>query len=102
MLDTTRAADDISLTVTSPVRGGRTANASAMTAPNAVRTITVMYASGPSRAEGLEAKSTDGGGSVSWSWTVATDATPGSWPVEVSCTLLSGQRTVARKMLVVE
>lgn len=102
LLDTTRASDDVALTVTSPVRRGRTAIATATTASNAMCTIAVTYASGPSTAEGLGPKNTDGAGGASWSWTVGADTSPGSWTVEVSCGLASGQRTVGRAMLVVE
>lgn len=102
ILETTRAADDISLTVSSPVRRGRIATASATTAPNAMCTIVATYPSAPVAAGGLEAKGADGSGSVSWSWTIGADAPVGESSVDVSCQLPSGQRTVARQALVIE
>lgn len=100
-LETVAAADEISLSVTSPVSRGQAAIANAKTVPGADCTITVRYASGPSTAQGLSPKAADGAGSVFWSWTVGTDTTPGSWPVEVSCSTLSGLRAVARQLFTV-
>jgi hypothetical protein len=46
--------------------------------------IIVHYKSGPSRAQGLYAK-TPRGGRVSWTWKVGTNTTPGRWAITVSC-----------------
>lgn len=94
-------ADDITLIVTTPISRGQTARATVTTNPHAFCSITVTYASVLSTADGLAAKDADGGGFVSWSWTVEPSAPPGSWPVEVSCLTVSGLRAVARQMLVV-
>jgi hypothetical protein len=94
-------ADDITLVVTTPISRGQTARATVTTLPNAFCSIAVSYASVRSTAEGLASKDADGGGSVSWSWTVAPSVLPGSWPVEVTCLTVSGLRAVARQMLVV-
>lgn len=101
-IPTTTAADEISLSVTSPVSRGQAAIATAKTVAGADCTITVTYSSGPSTAEGLGPKTADGAGNVSWSWTVPTSAIPGSWPVEVSCSTPSGLRAVARLSFTVE
>ena len=55
------------------------------TSPNTGCTIEVDYKSGPSRAQGLYAKSSDGAGNVSWTWIVGTRTTPGQWPIHVTC-----------------
>ncbi len=100
-LDPERSADDITFSLNTPVRRGGTAIAIGRTAPNAQCTIAVRYEPAPVAA-GLDAKAADGSGSVSWSWTVDARTSPGSWPIEVTCVLVSGQRTVARETLVVE
>lgn len=100
-LDQERSADDITLALNAPVRRGGTAIATSRTAPNAQCTIAVRYEPAPT-ADALGAKSADGSGSVSWSWTVDASTSPGAWPIEVTCALPSGQRTVARETLVVE
>ena len=41
-------------------------------APNTAYTCDVEYKSGPSKAEGLGEKQSDGEGYVSWSWKVGT------------------------------
>jgi hypothetical protein len=46
--------------------------------------IVVHYKSGPSRAQGLYAK-TPRAGRVSWTWKVGTNTTPGRWAITVSC-----------------
>lgn len=92
----------VTLSVGSPVSRGRTATASAQTSAAASCTITVTYASGPSSAQGLAPKSADGSGTVSWSWTVGTQTTRGSWPVDVRCTSRDGQTASARQLIVVQ
>lgn len=67
------------------VSAGSTASVSAKAAPGVTCSITVMYKSGASTAQGLGPKTTSGDGSVSWSWKVGTRTTPGSWPVTVTC-----------------
>ena len=47
-------------------------------------TIVVHYKSGPSRAQGLYAK-TPIARRVSWTWKVGTNTTPGRWAITVSC-----------------
>ncbi|MBE0448263.1 MAG: S-layer homology domain-containing protein [Actinobacteria bacterium] len=75
------------ISVTSPVGQGEPANLIARTAPGAECNVTVIYASGPSDAEGLEPKTADPDGLVSWTWIVGTRTTPGKWPIIVTATL---------------
>jgi hypothetical protein len=49
---------------------------------------------------GLGPKAADGSGIVSWSWTVGSRTTPGSWPVTVTCTA-AGATSSATAYLVV-
>ncbi len=73
-----------SISVTSPVAPGGTATLTIKTAPGASCNITVNYKSGPSQAQGLEAKVADANGNVSWTWKVGTTTTPGNWPISVA------------------
>lgn len=82
--------------VSSPVSPGRTATASVRTTAGSSCSIVVTYKSGPSTAQGLYPKTADGSGNVSWSWTVGTRTTPGSWPIDVTCTSPSGARASQR------
>lgn len=52
--------------------------------PNTNYSITVNYKSGPSSAEGLEDKTSDGSGQVSWSWKVGGRTSPGTFHITVS------------------
>lgn len=54
--------------------------------------IVVYYKSGPSRAQGLYAK-TPRAGRVSWTWKVGTNTTPGRWGITVSCGSAGSLRT---------
>jgi micrococcal nuclease len=72
-------------------RPGQTANLTAHYQPGASCGIVVHYKSGPSRAQGLTAKTTNGAGLVSWSWFIGTNTTPGQWPIDVTCGSASGQ-----------
>jgi len=97
-LETTVTAGEVVLRIVGPVRRGQLATVSDRTAPNAECSITVTSAAGR-RVETLGAKGDGGTGSVLWSWTVEADATPGAWPVEVSCLTVSGIRAIARDLL---
>ena len=87
--------------LTSPIGRGSTATVAAKTAAGAACTVVVQYKSGPSSASGLGPKNANASGTVSWSWTVGSRTTPGSWPVTVRCTS-SGSSTSATKTLVVQ
>jgi hypothetical protein len=85
------------VSVTSPVRAGSSARLVAEVSPPQTCSITVRYSSGISNARGLDpVRSTHG--QVSWSWVVASDTTPGRWPISVTC----GSAGTRRAMLVVQ
>jgi hypothetical protein len=50
--------------------------------PRARCTINVVYATGPSSAAGLRAKT---GGLITWRWKVGSNTKLGRWPVIVDC-----------------
>ena len=50
--------------------------------PRARCTIQVVYATGPSSAAGLRAKT---GGLITWRWKVGSNTKLGRWPVIVDC-----------------
>ena len=82
---TTVAVTTEFVSVTSPVSHGSTATVMVQTAPGAQCSITVIYKSGPSEAQGLGSKQADSSGRVSWTWKVGTRTTPGEWPIIVTC-----------------
>ncbi|MFA4836571.1 MAG: MBL fold metallo-hydrolase [Dehalococcoidia bacterium] len=75
------------VSVTNPAVPGANATLMAKTEPGAICTITVHYASGPSKAQGLAPKSADSSGNVSWTWNVGTNTTPGSWQIVITASL---------------
>ena len=87
--------------LTSPIKRGSTATVGARTAAGAACTVVVLYKSGPSGASGLGPKNASASGAVSWSWTVGSRTTPGSWPVTVRCAS-GGASATATKALVVQ
>ncbi len=82
------------ISVISPVSPGNAASITVRSAPSAACTITVAYKSGPSQAQGLDPKTADKDGIVSWAWIVGTRTTPGEWPIRVTCSADSGQSTL--------
>ncbi len=57
----------------------------ARTTPNASCRIAVNYKAAPSPALNLTPKLSDSRGNVSWTWMVGPGATPGQWPIVVTC-----------------
>jgi hypothetical protein len=55
------------------------------TAAGAECTITVTYDSGPSQASGLDPKTADASGKVTWSWTIGSNTIAGTWPIDIAC-----------------
>lgn len=90
----TTSALQLQLTVTSPVGAGAYATCTAKTAPGAICSITVYYKSGPSTAQGLYTKTAGSAGSVSWTWKVGTNTTPGTWRIVVRST--AGNQTASQ------
>jgi hypothetical protein len=73
------------VSVTSPVRAGSTATLVARVSARVTCSITVIYKSGPSVAQGLYPQRVGLSRRVSWTWNVGTRTTPGRWPIIVSC-----------------
>lgn len=81
----TEAPTEIVITsITSSVNAGETASVSIQGAPNTEYYITVTYKSGKSTAAGLEAKTSDSNGNVSWSWEVGAKTSSGTYPISIS------------------
>jgi hypothetical protein len=78
--------------ITSPVSRGDYATLVARVVPSRLCTITVTYASGPSRSKSLYPKRPHNG-RVSWTWKVGTRTTPGRWPIRVACGSAGSFRT---------
>jgi len=100
-LESVNAAAKLSVKIvsmTSPVTPGTDATVEAQTAPNATCTIAVEYASGASQASGLDQKTADSKGTVSWTWRVGPNTTPGKYPVTVSCSM-DGKQASAKKSI---
>lgn len=92
------AVSDVTIvSVTSPVDKGATASLTASATPGATCNITVYYKSGPSKASGLEPKTTDASGRVSWQWRVGVNTTPGTWRIVVKCGDKSAETTFTVK-----
>lgn len=72
------------LFLTGPAHPGSHATLVASVSPNARCSITVLYKSGSSHAQGLTPRRSQAG-KVSWTWFVGTNTTHGHWPVYVDC-----------------
>lgn len=66
------------------VQRGGYASVTIQTTPGALGTIEVDYKSGPSHASGLEPKTADSSGYITWQWRVSSSTTPGQWPVIIT------------------
>lgn len=72
------------ISITSPISAGSTASITVQGEPDTDYSITVMYSSGPSSADGLETKTSDSDGMVSWSWKIGTRTKEGTCRISVS------------------
>lgn len=80
----TEAATPIQITeYTNVVNGGATAYLTIKGAPNTEYSIYVHYPSGDSTAAGLETKTSDGDGNVTWEWEVGTNTAKGVHSITV-------------------
>lgn len=80
----TDVATSITVTsITSNVNAGQTASVSIQGAPNTNYSISVRYKSGNSKAAGLETKTSDSSGNVSWSWEVGAKTSSGTYPITI-------------------
>jgi hypothetical protein len=75
-------------------RHGQSTTLIVKTAPNTGCSIQVVYKSGPSTAQGLGAKTSDGAGNVSWTWIVGSRTTLGQWPIYLTCGSASDQTSI--------
>lgn len=80
------------VSVTSPVARNARARLVAHVVPSERCTIAVFYATGRSRARGLDPKRPVRG-RVSWTWTVAANTALGRWPIQVKCGSAGSFRT---------
>ena len=70
--------------LTTPVSKGSTATISIKGLPNTTYDIAVMYSSGESKASGLEDKTSDSEGNVSWTFKVSSNVKPGTYNIIIS------------------
>jgi hypothetical protein len=80
------------VSVTSPARRNSYATLVAHVVPARRCTITVLYKSGPSEAQGLNPRRPRHG-RVSWTWKVGGNTTLGRWPIQVICGSAGSFRT---------
>lgn len=80
------------VSVTSPANAGSYATLVVAVTPARSCSVTVLYKSGPSAAQGLYRKSPRAG-KISWTWMVGTRTTSGRWPIVVSCGSAGSLRT---------
>ncbi|ACV57083.1 nuclease (SNase domain protein) [Alicyclobacillus acidocaldarius subsp. acidocaldarius DSM 446] len=66
------------------VQRGGYASVTIQTTPGALGTIEVDYKTGPSHASGLEPKTADSSGRITWEWRVGSSTTAGQWPVTIA------------------
>ncbi len=86
------------VSITSPVTPGEKATVTIRGTPGTTYRITVVYSSGPSRASGLEDKTSDENGAASWTWRVGASTKAGVYTVEVT----GGGQTVSAQFTVTE
>ena len=78
-------ASNISLvSLTSSVSRGSDATVSIKGLPNTTYDIDVIYSSGESKATGLEDKTSDSNGNVSWTFKVSSNVKPGTYEVKIT------------------
>lgn len=72
------------VSLTEPIERGKNATITIEGKANTTYSIKVMYKSGASSASGLENKTSDNNGKVSWTWKVASNVTPGTYEIIIS------------------
>ncbi len=70
--------------LTSPVSRGSDVTVSIKGLPNTTYDIDVIYSSGESKASGLEDKTSDSEGNVSWTFKVSSNVKPGTYEVKIT------------------
>ena len=71
------------VSVTSPCRNGDDATVTIIGKPNTEYSIGVYYATRASEAQGLEKKTSDANGNLSWTWSVGLNTTPGTHDITI-------------------
>ena len=71
--------------VMSPVAAGSNTSVNARTLAGAQCSIIVTYNGVASHDSGLETKTADAYGVVSWTWTVGSGVPAGTWPIKITC-----------------
>ena len=83
--DSSNSTSNINLVgLTSPVSRGGDVTVSIKGLPNTTYDIDVMYSSGESKASGLEDKTSDSEGNVSWTFKVSSNVKPGTYEVKIT------------------
>lgn len=72
------------ISVTSPIAPNSIATLTAKVLPNTEYDIEVYYSSGASKAQGLEPKTSDANGNISWSWKVGQRTKAGTYQIVIS------------------
>lgn len=83
------------VSLTSPARRNAHATLVAHVVPARRCSISVLYKSGPSQAQGLNPKRPVHG-RVAWTWMVGGNTTLGRWPIRVNCGRSGSFRTSFR------
>ena len=81
---TTAASGSIKTNDSFVFRRNEYATVSIVGKPNTKYTITVYYKSGASTAEGLEPKTSDANGNVSWTWKIGGRTSPGTYRLVIA------------------
>ena len=93
------STSDINLvSLTSPVSRGNNATISIKGLPNTAYDIDVMYSSGASKASGLEDKTSDSEGNVSWTFKVSSNVKVGTYEVKIT----DGENSVSYSLEVIQ
>ena len=72
------------VSLTTPVSRGSDVTVSIKGLPNTTYDIDVIYSSGVSKASGLEDKTSDSEGNVSWTFKVSSNVKPGTYEVKIT------------------
>lgn len=83
--DSSDSTSNINLVgLTSPISRGSDVTVSIKGLPNTTYDIDVIYSSGESKASGLEDKTSDSEGNVSWTFKVSSNVKPGTYEVKIT------------------
>ena len=94
---TTAASGSIKTNDSFVFRRNEYATVSIVGKPNTKYTITVYYKSGASTAEGLEPKTSDANGNVSWTWKIGGRTSPGTYRLVIA----GGGESIERQFTVI-